>query len=63
MYHRTYAVQIDAGVCRRLARLRRRTGTPVQKLVNSILRRYADELAPAGRLARAAAPARSWRRR
>lgn len=63
MYHRTYAVQIDAGVCRRLARLRRRTGTPVQKIVNSILRRYADELAPAERLARAAAPARSWRRR
>lgn len=44
MYRRTFTVQVDAGVCRRLARLRRQTGTSIEKLVNSILRRHTDDL-------------------
>lgn len=63
MHHRTYAIRLEAGVCRRLARLRRRTGTPVQKLVNAILRSYTDDLSFSVRGRRRTLPARSWRRR
>ncbi len=42
MCHRTYAIRVDAGTARRLLRLQRGTGTPVRKLVNSVLRHYLD---------------------
>lgn len=51
MHRRSYAVRVDADTCRRLVRLQRGTGTPVRKLVNTLLRDYLD-LAGPPRLAR-----------
>jgi hypothetical protein len=42
MHHRSYAIRIDADTCRRLVRLQRGTGTPVQKLINALVRNYLD---------------------
>jgi len=63
MHHRRYPIRVEAGVCRRLERLRRQTGTSIQKLVNSILRDYTDELSLTARCTVGTARARSWRRR
>jgi hypothetical protein len=40
--HRATRIGIDAHTCRRLYRLQRRTGTPVRKLVNALLRDFLD---------------------
>ena len=40
--HRATRIGIDAHTCRRLYRLQRRTGTPVRRLVNALLRDYLD---------------------
>jgi hypothetical protein len=40
--HRAKRIGIDAHTCRRLYRLQRRTGTPVRKLVNALLRDYLE---------------------
>lgn len=42
MHRRSYAIRVDANTCRRLVRLQRGTGTPVPKLVASLLRDYLD---------------------
>lgn len=42
MHHRSYAVRVDADTCRRLVRMQRVTGTPVRKLVNTLLRDYLE---------------------
>jgi len=42
MHRRSYAIRADTDTCRRLVRLQRRTGTPVPKLVNALLRDYLD---------------------
>jgi hypothetical protein len=44
MHHRTYAVRVDADTGQRLARLQRRSGTPVRKLVNALLRDFLDAI-------------------
>lgn len=40
--HRSFAIRVDADTCRRLARMQRGSGTPVRKLVNTLLRDYLD---------------------
>jgi len=42
MHRRSYAIRVDADTCRRLVRLQRGTGTPIRKLVASLLREYLD---------------------
>lgn len=42
MHYRRYAIRVDAGTARRLMRLQRGTGTPVRKLVTSVLNDYLD---------------------
>lgn len=42
MSHRSNRIGIDEDTCRRLHRVHRRTGTPVRKLVNTLLRDYLD---------------------
>jgi hypothetical protein len=42
MHHRSYAIRVDADTGRRLVRLQRGTGTPIRKLVVSLLRDYLD---------------------
>jgi hypothetical protein len=42
MNHRSYAICVDADTGRQLVRLQRGTGTPIRKLVASLLRDYLD---------------------
>jgi len=46
MHCRSYAVRVDADTCRRLIRLQRGTGTPVRKLLNTLLRDFLDLTCP-----------------
>ena len=46
MHRRSYSVCVDADTCRRLVRLQRGTGTPVRKLVNTLLRDFLDLTGP-----------------
>lgn len=60
MHHRSSRVGIDEETCSRLRRLQRGTGTPLQKLINRILRDYVDTTRPA--LRRRLGSRVSWRR-
>jgi hypothetical protein len=55
MHRRSYAIRVDANTCRRLVRLQRGTGTPIRKLVASLLRDYLDRTGHPSR-------AQRWRR-
>jgi len=46
MHPHSYAVRVDADTCRRLVRLQSGTGTPVRKLVNTLLRDFLDLTGP-----------------
>lgn len=56
-------IRVHPDLCRRLLRISRTSRTPVQKLINAILREAADEFAPTHTRTYLTHQRRSWRRR
>lgn len=56
-------IRVHPDLCRRLLRISRASRTPVQKLVNAILRDVADEFAPTHARTLPTHHRPSWRRR
>jgi hypothetical protein len=63
MIHQPRPIRVRADICKRLKRLTRGARTPVQDLVNAILRDFVDEFTRNHQFGWKHAPRRSWRRR